>query len=309
MPDGLPSELADLAAAQHGALLGAQITAVVGDRGLVRLASSGLVKKLWHNGYVAVGPGGDLPEVTDPRTRLTVAALTLGRPVTGCSHTAAQLDGFDLTDDPLTHVLAAVDTPSHLQGLVTHRTRSVRPARLRDGHWVTDAAETAVRIAAGHRRPERMLAVLDRAMRFTGVDVADFRAVADDLRIRGIRLVREVLPYADLRAESPGESWLRWVCIEAGFPSPTPQVWVRVRPGVEYRVDLGWEELKVACEYDGVEFHTGAALTKDRRKYNDLRELGWLAHAATGSMIWNQRPALVRQVGALLAARQTMRSR
>ena len=39
-------------------------------------------------------------------------------------------------------------------------------------------------------------------------------------------------PLADRRAESPPESWLRWVCHDAGFPPPVPQFWVHC-PTVE----------------------------------------------------------------------------
>ncbi|WP_157695187.1 hypothetical protein [Nakamurella panacisegetis] len=318
MLDRLPPDLAALAASQSGALLGSQITAALAPRGPQRLVAGGVVKKLWHNGYAPVpvprsmdgrDPGGPDTDAIrrlpwpDPHVRLAAAALTLRYPVIACSNTAAQVHGFDLTGDERTHVLAVQDFASHLDGVVKHRIHPVRPTPVIAGCRVTDAAETAVRIAARARRPEHILAGLDAAMRFAGVDVDDFRAVADDLRIRGIRLVREVLPYADHRAESPGESWLRWVCVEAGFPPPTPQVWVTAGPGRQYRVDLGWDGLKVACEYDGVEFHTGAALTRDRRKYNDLRDLGWLAHGVTSSMIWDHRPTLVRQVGAMLSIR------
>ena len=50
--------------------------------------------------------------------------------------------------------------------------------------------------------------------------------------------------------------------------------------GEVWRVDFAWPELRVAAEYDSVEWHGDAeALRRDRRRYQALREAGWVVVA------------------------------
>src|ERR1700712_1493396 len=153
----------------------------------------------------------------------------------------------------------------------------------------------------GSANPAKVLAVLDAAMATYSVDQPSLLEVAAELRIRGIRMVRELIPHTDHRAEAPGESWLRWVCIEAALPLPTPQLWVTAERGERYRLDLAWSEHRAGCEYEGVEFHTGEALTKDRARYNALARAGWRMHAVTSPMIWRERRNLVADIRSMLA--------
>ncbi len=81
--------------------------------------------------------------------------------MTACLHTAAQLHGFDISNDPGTHVLAAHDWSSELRGLVQHRCELVTASVLVNGYWATSLAETAVRVACREREPAKVLAVLD----------------------------------------------------------------------------------------------------------------------------------------------------
>ena len=70
--------------------------------------------------------------------------------------------------------------------------------------------------------------------------------------------------------------------------------------GRRYRLDLGWAEFRAGCEYDGVEFHTGDALTKDRARYNALARAGWQMQAVTHRMIWRDRRALVADIRSMI---------
>ena len=297
MPETLPPHLIQLARSQRGALTGTQLRAVCGDRKVARLLTDGIIVLLWRNAYAvpSVSPS------TAAITNLEAAQLTLGRPVTACLHTAAQLHGFDISGDRGTHVLATNEWSGDLAALVQHRYLPLGPIGPVSGYLTTGAAETAVRVACRQTDPAKVLAVLDAASA-TAVAPTELTEVAASLHIRGIRLVRELIPFADGRAESPGESWLRWVCIEAALPSPTPQLWVTVGPDRHYRLDLGWPELRAGCEYDGVEFHTGAALTKDRDRYNALARAGWQTHGVTSPMIWRDRHKLVSDLRAMLSA-------
>ncbi|MET3804812.1 hypothetical protein ABIB25_001808 [Nakamurella sp. UYEF19] len=297
VPRPLPPVLVALAIEQRGALLAVQIAEVLGAKQIRRLTGDDTVTKLWHSAYA-------LPHhAAAAACRVEAAGLSLDRPVVACLQTAAELYGFDLETDPRTHILADHDWSNATAGIVQHRYRPVRDHQLLDGQKVADIAETAVRMACRESDPARVLAVLDRSLFRTVLDQADLARVADDLRIRGISLTRELIGLADGRAESPGESWLRWVCHEAGFPPATPQIWITDDYGRRCRIDLGWEKLRVGCEYDGVEFHTGGALTRDRSRYNTLGRQQWLMHGVTHSMIWHQRRFLVADIRSLLDQR------
>ena len=299
MDAGLPPELLRTAHGQRGVLLGSQIAAVVGRRRLVRLVREGALVRLWRNAYALPGCAAE------PSARIRALEMTVGGTVIACLHTAAELFGFDIEADSRTHVLADHDWPNGTPEVRQHRIQPVRPSTTFNGCRVTDLAETVVRMTCRETDPARMLAVLDRALNRTSVGRAELAQVAADLHIRQICLARELIPFADGRAESPGESWLRWVCLEAGFPAPTPQIRVRDEYGNALRIDLGWEDRRVGCEYEGVEFHTAGALTRDRSRYNTLGRLGWLMHGVTSPMIWQHRRALVAEVGTLLSQRAT----
>jgi len=92
---------------------------------------------------------------------------------------------------------------------------------------------------------------------------------------RGNKRARQVIELMDPGAESPKESWLRLLLINAGLPRPTTQIRVTDGQLVAY-LDMGWDEPKVALEYDGDHHRT------DRRQYvKDIRRaemvdgMGW----------------------------------
>ena len=128
-------------------------------------------------------------------------------------------------------------------------------------------------------------------------------SVGDELHVTRVGMVRGLLALADPRAESPPESWLRWVCHNAGLPPPEPQFWVECAHGRWFRLDLAWPEFRLGLEYDGVEFHTGRALTNDRARHNALAAQGWTVLSVTAPMFWDGREQLIRQVATELARR------
>lgn len=94
---------------------------------------------------------------------------------------------------------------------------------------------------------------------------------------RGIRQLRDLLPLVDGGAESPRETRTRLLLLDAGLPRPATQI-----PAVDARgrlvrmLDMGWEEFKVAAEYDGDQHRTDRTqYVKDIRVWPTLRDLGW----------------------------------
>lgn len=147
-----------------------------------------------------------------------------------------------------------------------------------DGLPATTAARTAFDL--GRRGPlTGAVARLDTLLRVKDLSVSDIHALAAGHRhTRGLRQLEKALDLADAGAESPKETWLRLLLIRHGFPRPRTQLPVPAPDGyTTYYLDMGWEDVKVAVEYDGDHHRT----TKDRfaydiRRAEDIAAAGWL---------------------------------
>jgi hypothetical protein len=129
---------------------------------------------------------------------------------------------------------------------------------------------------ARHLPRATAVAHLDALARATGISQQNMLALVDRYYgARGNERARTAIGLMDGGAESPKESWLRLILIDAGLPRPTTQI--RVTDG--YRVaylDMGWEEPKVALEYDGDQHRTDrGTYVKDIRRAEMLDRLGW----------------------------------
>ncbi len=145
------------------------------------------------------------------------------------------------------------------------------------GRPATEPAWTAIEVARSLPR-SRALATLDAALRSgtCGRDGLEPAALQQCGR-RGIVTVREMLALASPKAESPMESEARLVMIDGGLPQPMLQYEVVDLQLRIWRLDFAWPELRVAAEYDGVDWHSGpGAFFRDRRRSSALQELGWV---------------------------------
>jgi very-short-patch-repair endonuclease len=141
---------------------------------------------------------------------------------------------------------------------------------------VTTPARTALDIA---RHLPRDLAVpqLDALAVATGVTPADVAALTHRYPgARGIRRARMTLPLMDEGAQSPKESWVRLVLLDAGLPKPRTQI--RVSDG--YRtafIDLGWDEPKIGIDYDGEQHRSDRRqFVRDIGRYDMIERQGWI---------------------------------
>ena len=142
---------------------------------------------------------------------------------------------------------------------------------------VTTTARTAFDIGR-HLHRDKAVARLDALMYATPFSVEDVLLLAKRYPgARGLRRLRAVLPIVDGGAASPKETWLRLLLIDAGLPRPVTQIpvvdgWRLVR-----MLDMGWEDLKVAAEYDGDQHRTNRKqYVKDIRCQPKLQRLGWI---------------------------------
>ncbi|MDL9980827.1 hypothetical protein [Microbacterium candidum] len=93
---------------------------------------------------------------------------------------------------------------------------------------------------------------------------------------RGIRNLRRAIELVDPNAESPKESELRVLLIEAGLPHPVPQHVVHDRDGrLVARVDLAYPDRLIAIEYEGDHHREREQWRADLARRRRLESLGW----------------------------------
>lgn len=274
-------------AAQGGVLTTAQAQERYSEWEIRRLVRSGRWRRSRWRGVLV---DAEFPD--SPSLELRAAALAAGPDLVVCHSTAARLWGFDVLRDDTLHFLGpAALVNRRLPGIQVHPSSlGCDDAVLVDGVWCTPAARTAcdvVRLTP----PIDGLATLDAALRSTSCTLEALTAAAvAQAGLRQVVRLRELVPYADRRAESPMESRMRWRFIDGGLPAPDLQV--RVGDGTVQRyLDTGWAEQRVGAEFDGLEAHmTAQQLQEDRRRHNWLTDRRWKLLHFTGVDVY-RRPA------------------
>lgn len=113
---------------------------------------------------------------------------------------------------------------------------------------------------------------------------------------------RKAIALFDSGAQSPKESWLRIVLMQAGLPRPQTQIPVIDEFGSTFAyLDMGWEDVKVAVEYDGDQHRIDRRqYAWDVRRLETIERLGWIVIR----VVAGDRPAdIVRRVRAARARR------
>lgn len=245
----------------------ADLSKTFSSRTLALYVEAGAIVRVCHGVYALSPP--------DVRGWLAALELMTGHRMVACMNTAAALHGFDTETDPRVHVLDPAIRMRPTERVMVHQRLGAPLLRI-ENRLATAPAWTAIELARTLRRP-RALAVLDAALHARACTVSDLRsAVREQKGRRGIVRVRELLEYADGRAESPMESEARLVFIDGGLPTPELQYEIVDRCGDLWRTDFAWPEAKLVAEYESMEWHaTPAALRHDRMKTARLQECGY----------------------------------
>jgi hypothetical protein len=232
----------------------------------VQVKNGGLVR-VWYGIYAAQQP--------NLLGRLAALDIFMEQHGVACMGTAAALHGFDTENTTAIHVLDPGVRMRPTVGLMVHQRTGARLQPV-SGRLATAPAWTAVEVARQLRRP-RALATLDaalRSMRCTRNEIE--RAIAEQRGRRGIVAVRKLLPFADGRAESAMESEARLVMIDHGLPLPELQYPIHGPHGELWRVDFAWPEVRMAAEYESVDWHVGREeMLRDKTRWGKIQELGW----------------------------------
>ncbi|UNB53835.1 hypothetical protein [Mycolicibacterium sp. YH-1] len=207
--------------------------------------------------HLALHPGVYVPKNAEQTlfTRTVATWLWSGRRGVIAGRAAAALHGARWVDDPTPIEVIAEHTRPR-PGVVVHEERIAPDEIVRIGEIpVTSLARTALDL--GRHLPRDIavphLDALAAAIGVSGIEVAD---LLERYRgARGVRRAREALALMDGGAQSPKETWLRLLLIDAGLPAPRTQI--RVSDGFrEAFIDMGYDEPMVGLDYEGAHHST-----------------------------------------------------
>lgn len=121
----------------------------------------------------------------------------------------------------------------------------------------------------------------------------------------GVPLLREVLTVAEPLSESPMETRLRLLLVDAGAPNPTAQHDVTDGRGRFIgRVDLAYPQWRIAIEYEGDHHRERSHFRRDIARLNALRDNGWLVLRFTADDVLRHPARIVRQVASAMRERR-----
>jgi very-short-patch-repair endonuclease len=284
----------ELFSANGGVVTTQQLLAVMSRRMLASHVRAGAIIRVWHGVYALSPP--------DMFARLAGVDLIAGKPIVACMNTAAEMYGFGTERDSTVHVLDPGVRMRPVAELMVHQ-RLGAPLKRVGGRLATAPAWTAVEVARTLRRP-RVLAILDSALHCGACTREEVQsAMREQKGRRGIVKVRDLLPYADSRAESAMESEARLVFIDGGLPLPELQYEIVDRCGKLWRVDFAWPDAMLVVEYDSVEWHANPdAFKHDRLKTSRLQDCGWSVMPITVEDVRRRPSELVTRINRHLAS-------
>src|SRR4029077_300385 len=169
---------------------------------------------------------------------------------------------------------------------------------------ITTPVRTAFDIGRSMRR-DHAVVHLDALTHATDLKIRDVLTLADGKRgLRGVRKLRKTLAFVDGGAESPQETRVRLLFMDAGLPVPETQIEFADEYGVvRIRVDMGWREWKVAVEYDGVQHWSDKYQRSwDIDRIAKLEAAGWVVIRVSAEMLTRPGVIIERVLRALRCA-------
>ncbi|MFI9452878.1 DUF559 domain-containing protein [Amycolatopsis sp. NPDC052450] len=262
---------------RHGAVSRSEADKVLGRRLVLEGLATGVLAQPWRG---VVVHAADSLKLT---TRAQAALLVVEQPAALSGATALALHGISAVDDPRIHV-----TVPHSRRIKSKPGLTVHQADFQPSDVVeldglaTFSLDLALAdfLCTGNKRTA--FAALDEAMHGLVPDhVRTLRAnvrdrVVDRRDRRGIHRAIMLLDLATGKAESPPESIVRLIVVDAGFPIPEAQYEITTIEGrTLYILDMAWPSRRIALEYDGFVSH------EERRDYDSERDArmagrGWI---------------------------------
>jgi len=171
---------------------------------------------------------------------------------------------------------------------------------------VTTPARTWVDCAA-LLPPDHLLALGDWALDQTLLTLEETQAIVRWARgRRGVIRAREVLPWLRTGVESGQESRLRWFIVADDLPEPEINAEIALPSRRTVRLDLAYQGLRLAVEFDGQWHHATRAHDAERRA--ELAAAGWSVIVATKDDLLEP-TAVLRQIRTTISERTLMNRR
>ena len=241
--------------------------------------------------------------VEDPMVALGSVAGRIPPHAVLSGRTAAWIHGLDVKPRPIEVTLPAASCISRIAGARVRRSDvgagEVSTCR---GLRVTSRIRTCADL--GRREPVvEAVVVLDMAAHGRLITIEQLRRWADaHAGHRGVQRLRKAIELVEPASESPMETRLRVLLIEAGLPRPEVQVSLRDRHGFFIgRPDLYYPLERVAIEYDGSGHRD--SLAADNRRQNRLIDAGYRILRFTAADVLNDPESVAALVGRGLRAR------
>lgn len=229
-------------------------------------------------------------DVLNLATRAQAALIAVGPPAALSGATSLALHGISAVDELPVHVTVPYTRRVESRpGLVVHRAEFTPSDVIELDGLAMFSLDLALAdfLCDGDKRTA--FAALDEAMRGLAADhcrklrenVRD--RILDRRNRRGIHRAQMLLALATGRAESPPESILRLIVVEAGFPVPEAQYEIHTVDGRKlYVLDMAWPTLRIALEYDGFAAHEERS-EQDADRDRRMAGRGWVTIRATAA--------------------------
>ncbi len=209
-----------------------------------------------------------IPDTVVVRARAALLVCPEGGVI---SHwTAARLWGGVVPDSDWVHISFMRDVRFRLRGVKPHRFRHRLDIKRRHGLPVTSPGQTFCHLAR-YLGLVDLVALGDRLVKKGRCTPTELVHYADAWpgqcrheALRAARLVRE-------RVDSVPETALRLLMVLAGLPEPQVDIRIYDADGnLRYRIDLGFEQVRLAIEYDGRWHDTDEQREHDEARRTDL---------------------------------------
>lgn len=242
------------------------------------LAAGSLTRGQLRWRYASAHPRVYLPKgsVRNLSANTMAAWLWTGRRGIVAGRAAAALHGAQWVDDDAP--IELITEHGRRRPGVIVRAERIRPDEIcQVGDFtVTTPLRTALDLARFLPRDEAV-AHLDALAIATGVDAERVLELAARYRgLRGIRSARTALDLMDAGGQSPRETWLRLLLIDAGYRRPQTQI--PVSDGfTKVFIDMGYDDVKVGLDYEGKHHATDRSRVVHDIGRNELIEReGWI---------------------------------
>lgn len=128
--------------------------------------------------------------------------------------------------------------------------------------------------------------------------------VAKHPGLRGLRNARAALELIRVGADSPPETFMRLALVEAGLPEPELNVVVYDDSGVPgLWPDGAYRQYRISLQYDGSHHNEPDQYTRDIRRLEITKSLGWEEIRLSRDDLQGDSPAVVREVASMLRSK------